>query len=142
MKIVRALAIATLGFLGVGAVAGAVPLIMDPSGKWMGMPISLLDHSPFHSFLIPGIILLLSNGLLSLAILVMAIRRSPHYGWWVVFQGCVLTGWITVEVIMMRTAVWPHYLYWAIGIVLIALGLALTRESRTASKVRAEVSVQ
>ncbi len=132
MRTVRGIAIALLGFLGVGAVAGALPLIVDPSGKLMRMPMSLLEHSPFHSFLIPGIILLLSSGLLSLAIMAMAIRRSSHYGWWVTLQGCVLTGWITVEVIMMRTAVWPHYLYWGIGLLLIALGLALTREARTA----------
>ena len=131
MRIVRAFAIALLGFLGIGAVAGAVPLIVDPSGKLMRMPMSLLDHSPFQSFLIPGIILLLSSGLLSLAVMVMAIRRSSHYGWWVAFQGCVLTGWITVGVIMMRTAAWPHYVYWGIGLVLIALGLMLTREART-----------
>jgi hypothetical protein len=117
-------------------------MILDPLSKTMGMPLSFLEHTPFHTFLIPGIILLLSNGLLSLAIMVMAIRRSSHYGWWVAFQGCVLTGWITVEVIMMRTAVWPHYLYWGIGLALIALGLALTREAHAASKVRAEVSVQ
>jgi hypothetical protein len=131
MRIVRRFAITLLGFLGIGAVAGAIPLIVDPSGKLMRMPMSLLDHSPFHSFLIPGMILLLSNGLLSLAIMAMAIRRSSHYGWWVAFQGCVLTGWITVEVIMMRAAVWPHYLYWGIGLALIALGLMLTRENRT-----------
>lgn len=132
MRTVRGIAVALLGFLGVGAVAGALPLIVDPSGKLMKMPMSLLDHSPFHSFLIPGIILLLSNGLLSLAIMVMAILRSSHYCWWVALQGCVLTGWITIEVIMMQTAVWPHYLYWGIGLLLIALGLALTREARTA----------
>lgn len=129
---VRALAIAALGFLGIGAIAGGLMLILDPTGKRMGMPLSFLQHSPFHSFLIPGIILLVSNGLLSLLIMVAAIRRSSRYGWWVAFQGCVLTGWISVEVAMMRLAAWPHYIYWGLGLVLIALGLALTREARTA----------
>src|ERR1035441_10041746 len=108
MNKVRAIAIAALGFLGIGAVAGGLMLILDPTGQRMGMPISFLDHSPFHSFLIPGIILLVSNGLLSLAIMIAAIRRCAHYGLWVAFQGCVLTGWITVEVVMMRVAAWPH----------------------------------
>jgi hypothetical protein len=125
MKVVRAIAIATLAFLGIGAAAGGLMLIADPTGKRIGMPLSFLDHSPFQSFLIPGIILLVANGALSLLIMLAAIRRSPGYGLWVAFQGCVLTGWITVEVIMMRVATWPHYIYWAIGLVLIATGLAL-----------------
>ena len=112
MKVVRAIAIATLAFLGIGAAAGGLMLIADPTGKRIGMPLSFLDHSPFQSFLIPGIILLVANGILSLLIMAATIRRSAGYGWWVAFQGCVLTGWITVEVIMMRVAAWPHYIYW------------------------------
>lgn len=132
MKVMRAVAIATLAFLGIGAVAGGWMLIADPTGKRLSMPMSLLDHSPFHSFLIPGIILLVANGVLSLAIMLAAIRRSAGYGWWVAFQGCVLTGWIKVEVIMMRLVAWPHYVYWGIGLVLIATGLALRTDVRRA----------
>lgn len=128
MKVVRAIAIATLAFLCLGATPGGVMLILDPTGRRTRMPLSLLDHSPFHSFLMPGIILLAANGVLSLLIMIAAIRRTPSYGWWVVFQGCVITGWITVEVIMMRLVVWPHYVYWGVGLVLIATGLALRRE--------------
>src|ERR1035438_2565973 len=116
MKIVRAIALVTLAFLGVGAVAGGAILILDPSGKLLQMPLSILDHSPFHSFLIPGIILLVANGILSLLIMIPVIRRTPGNGLWVAFQGCVLTGWITIEVIMVRLAVWPHSVYWAIGL--------------------------
>ena len=132
MKVVRAIAIATLAFLGIGAAAGGLMLIADPTGKRIGMPLSFLDHSPFQSFLIPGIILLVANGILSLLIMAATIRRSAGYGWWVAFQGCVLTGWITVEVIMMRVAAWPHYIYWGIGLVLIVTGLALRTDVRKA----------
>jgi hypothetical protein len=130
MKLVRVLALVALGFLCVTAIVGAIPMILHPSGEPWQMPRSLLDHSPFHSFLIPGIILLLANGVLSLAILRAALRRCPGYGWWVVLQGCVLTGWILVEVAMLRFAIWPHYLYGGVGLMLIAAGLALTREKR------------
>ena len=94
------------------------------------MPQSFLEHSPFHSYLVPGMILLLANGALSLFVLYLAMRRRKGYGWWVAVQGCVLCGWIGAEVAMLRIAVWPHYLYAAIGLALIALGLALTREAR------------
>jgi uncharacterized membrane protein len=66
--------------------------------------------------------------MLPLLIMIAAIRRSRGYGWWVAFQGCVLIGWISIEVWMLRLAAWPHYLYWGIGLLLIVCGLAATRE--------------
>jgi hypothetical protein len=125
MRITRAIAIWTLGFLGVTAIVGAVPLILFPQGDLLHMPLNLLEHSPFHSFLIPGIILLLANGVLSFVALYQLMRRRNGYGWWVAFQGCVISGWIVVEVIMIRAVAWPHFLYLAVGLILIASGLAL-----------------
>lgn len=131
MKIVRRLAIGVLAFLGISSIVGAVPLILDPSGRLMHMPLVLLEHSPFRSFLIPGIILLLANGVLSLQVMYSAARRWSGYGWWVAFQGCVIGGWIVVEVIILRAAMWAHYFYLGIGLVLIVLGLMLTRDTQT-----------
>ena len=132
MKIARLTAICTLIFLGVTAIIGAVPLILNPQGDRTYIPLSLLEHSPFHSFLIPGIILLLANGVLSFVVLNQAVRRRNGYGWWIAFQGCVLSGWIVAEVIMFCMVAWLHFLYIAVGIVLIASGLALARDQRAA----------
>jgi hypothetical protein len=132
VKTVRGIAMALLGFLGITSIIGAAPMIADPSGQLLRMPLSLLEHSPFHTFLIPGIILLLANGLLSLLILYATARQRPLYAWGVALQGCILTGWIVVEVILLRMAMWAHYFYGAIGLALIVLGLVLARENQTA----------
>jgi len=129
MKIVRVMAIAALALLGMGAAAGGAWLMADPSGGTMHMPMRFLEHSPFHSFFYPGVVLLVTNGVPPLLILAPVIRRSPGYGWWVTFQGCVLLVWITVEVMMLREVSWPHYLYWGWGLLLIALGLVLRPRS-------------
>lgn len=42
---------------GVMALLGGYKLIKDPSGSLIGMPITMLAHSPFSNFLIPGIVL-------------------------------------------------------------------------------------
>jgi hypothetical protein len=56
--------ISMLLFLGIGAAGGGVFLIISPSGKLIGnLPLSILEHSPFTNFLIPGIILFLVLGL-------------------------------------------------------------------------------
>jgi hypothetical protein len=132
MKLVRAIALTALGFLSVTSVVGAIPMIVNPHGKPWQMPQSFLVHSPFNSFLIPGIILLLANGVLSLFVLVETVRRRNGYGWWVALQGCVLCGWIGVEVAILRMAIWPHYFYGAIGLALIVAGCALARACRVA----------
>jgi len=105
---------------------------MNPSGAALKMPLSLLDHSPFRSFFIPGLILLLFNGVLSLAVLVPVLRNASNAGLWVGFQGCVIFGWITVQVIMIRGLNWLHFLYWAVGLVLMGCGGVMRREARAA----------
>lgn len=49
---------------------------------------------------------------------------------WIAIQGSILSGWIVIEVIMIRMISWAHYLYLAIGLVLILSGLALARKNR------------
>jgi hypothetical protein len=141
MKIMRMVALVAVAFLAVTAIWGAALLIGDPMGRPMDIPVSVLQHSPFHSFLIPGILLLVSNGLLGIAVFVVALLRARGYGLWVGFQGCVLFGWITIEVILLRTVVWLHYVYWGLALILIAAGWALTRETRPAHS-RSDVSLQ
>lgn len=120
-------------FLGITAIVGAVPMIRDASGEPWQMPQNMLRHSPFHSYLLPGVILLISNGVPSFAVLFMALRRSVRYGLWIALQGFVLAGWIGVEVLMLRFVMWPHYLYWAVALVLILCGLALRAEERVSA---------
>jgi hypothetical protein len=141
MKIVRMVALVAVGFLALSAIWGAALLIGDPMGRPMEIPVSVLQHSPFHSFLVPGILLLVSSGLLGTVVFVLALVRARAYGWWVGFQGCVLFGWITIEVILLRTVVWLHYVYWGLALILIASGWVLRREIQPARS-HADVSVK
>lgn len=132
MKLVRVLAITALVFLGLSALAGAFPMIANPNGSPLDMPQSLLRYSPFHSFLIPGILLLAANGLLSFWVLWLVLRRRPRYGLWVAFQGWVLLGWLLVECWMLRLVIWAHYLYGAVALVLVVCGFVLSGRSSRA----------
>jgi len=125
MNGVRALALVALGFLAISATGGAVFLMAHPLGSPAQMPLSVLEHSPFHSFLIPGIILLVSSGLLGTGVFGLTLFRVRRYGWWIVLQGVVLFGWIAVEVIMLRAVVWLHYLYWGMAVLLMGCGWML-----------------
>jgi len=126
VKATRMFAIVALVFVSLSGIAGAIPMLTHPAGEPWGMPQSLLRYSPFRSYLIPGIILLLAIGLLSLWVLWLTLERRSGYGWWVALQGCVLLGWLLTEVVMLRLAMWAHYLYGAVALVLIVAGVALT----------------
>jgi len=132
MKMVRIIALVALALLAITAMWGALLLIGDPSGHPMDIPVSVLEPSPFHSFLIPGILLLVSSGLLGAAVFVLTVLKIRRYGWWVAVQGSVLFGWITIEVVMLRTVVWLHYVYWGLALVLIGCGWALRRQGLAA----------
>lgn len=129
MKATRIAAIATLFFLALSAFVGAIPMITSPGGSPWWMPLSLLRHSPFHSFLIPGIILFTAIGLLSCGVLWMTIRRSPGYVWWVALQGCVLLGWIITEIFMLRIMMWAQEFYAGIALLLVFCGVVLARKT-------------
>lgn len=132
MRTARIVSITALVFLSLSAMVGAIPMLLLPTGEPLMMPQSLLRYSPFHSYLIPGIILLVANGILSLWVLWLTVQRHSGYGWWVAAQGCVLLGWLMVEVVMLRLVEWPHYLYGVVGVVLVVAGIALRRGPRDA----------
>jgi len=66
MKRARIVAIVALSFTGLSGVVGAIPLIVNPRGQPWSFPQSLLQYFFFRSYLVPGIVLLVVNGLLSL----------------------------------------------------------------------------
>jgi len=53
--------------------------------------------------------------------------ENSGYAWWVAAQGCILAGWLIVEIVMLRTMIWAHYLYGAVALTPIVAGLALVR---------------
>ena len=117
------------GLLGLGAVIGGFMLILDPSGKLLNMPVSLLERSP-SDFLIPGMILLLVLGLCPIVICMALLRRIhwtlveklnlyPKLYWaWTfsLYTGYALLIWIIVQVYIIQTVSLIHLFYFALGL--------------------------
>lgn len=120
------------GILGIGALAGGIMLIIDPTGDAIGLPNTLLEHSPFANFLIPGILLLLILGVLPMIIGISLIRHirsgicekfnlfpDRYWGWtFSLYTGFALLIWIMAQVYWIQAVSLIHIIYftWGIGI--------------------------
>lgn len=133
----RNLLLLLLALLGVGALGGGGVLIISPSGKLMGMPLSLLAGSPFHSFLIPGLLLFLVLGVAPV-LLVVALLKKPasqlaerlnplgdmHWAWTgTIGVAFAPISWLQVQMAFLNAVSWLHtmYMFWALLILLVAL---------------------
>lgn len=135
--IARNILLILLALLGIGALCGGGVLIISPSGQLIGMPLSMLDNSPFPNFLIPGIVLFSVLGLLP-CLLVFALLKKPestlaerinffydmHWSWsFSIYVGFALIIWIQLEMVFLNGVHWLHtlYMFWAVAILFIAL---------------------
>jgi hypothetical protein len=115
IKFIRIESILLLLFLGISAIAGSLPLIIDPSGNIIGLPLRLLEHSPFSSFLIPGVIF----------IFIFVLRKSTRTPMLITYQGIVLVIWISVQLLIIRSTHILHLIYGLLGMILVVSGMYL-----------------
>ncbi len=117
-------------FIGISAVAGGLGLALDPSGESLGIPLELLEKTPFASFLVPGIVLFAVNGLGSLAGAIASFTRHRYAGEIAIALGAFLVAWILIQVYWMSGFHWLHWLYLSLGTVEVLLGRSVWRTAR------------
>ncbi|MBX2970039.1 MAG: hypothetical protein KF803_11770 [Cyclobacteriaceae bacterium] len=128
-KSAHILAVLILIFNGVSACFGGWMLTASPDGSSLGMTVSLLEHSPFGNFLIPGIVLFTVIGLLSLVSAYLIFRHVTRYSFLTILMGLILIGWIVVQAIMIQTVNYLHVIFVAAGLLLIVSGLLLRKQN-------------
>lgn len=129
-KVLSVFALCLLLFLGMTGLWGGYELMSDPSGESLKMPIEFLENTAFDDYLIPGIMLFFGNGVLSIVIAVLTIRKVKYYSLLIVFQGTLLVIWLTAELIINIDFFYPptHSTYYVIGFLLVFLGWLLSRK--------------
>lgn len=131
-KWIKYLICACLFVNGTGALFGGWQLIAHPDGSSGFMPVSVLEHSPFRDFLIPGLVLFIFNGLSSLIILALILIRYKNAPLLIAVQGAILTGWIAIQILMIREFSFYHPVFGSMGIFLIIAGLFFHSPSKKA----------
>lgn len=110
-------------FSAISAIGPAIGMIVGQGGSPYLPPIELLEHTPFRSLLVPGLILGGVVGGTSLACAILAWRRSRAALDATILAGGTLTVWIIAEAAMLRAISWLHIAYGALGTTILLLGL-------------------
>jgi hypothetical protein len=129
--VLNILASILLLFNGIGALYGGWNLMLYPDGSSIQLSMEWLKHAPFVDYRIPGFILFTANGLFSAFVFIALLLNFKKYPWLVIAQGAILTGWILVQILLIRTIYFLHILMGSVGIVLFILGWILTQLSQT-----------
>ena len=111
----------TLGSLqaltAIGAIPAGIGYLMDISGQGMGASTELLANSPLNSFLLPGLFLLLINGLANLAGAYLSFTRNRYAGYTGLILGILLSLWIIIQVAWISLSSVLQPLFLVIGLI-------------------------
>jgi len=125
-----------LFLLAIFALIPGLLLMIDPSGSYIQFPENALQGSPFSNFFIPGFLLTVFVGLLSLfawyalwkrphSRLLARLNPFPglHWAWTLaLLSGCSLTIWILVQMTMVPYFfLQPTLLAWGVLIIILCL---------------------
>jgi hypothetical protein len=136
-KLTKNLLIFLLGFLSFGAIFGGMAFILKPDGSIYDMPVEILQNSPFKDFLVPGIILFVTFGLLPVYVIYTLIKKPEnkameklnllpdhHFSWtFSIYIGFALIIWINIQTLILDAVDILHTIYSSLGILIICMAL-------------------
>ena len=119
-------------FLSFNALIAGGLMILEPQGSLLQITPAYLSKSPFESFLFPGIILFMFNGLFPLFTFcgllfkpnwhwadALNLYSDKHWGWsYSLYSGIILIIWITIQ-ITLTPYYWLQPLFIGIGLLII-----------------------
>ena len=127
----RITAIVLMMVTGINALAAGYSFMVDPSGSGLGMTLSYIQDSPFPDFFIPGILLFFFNGVLNVFTVIVAMRKGKTYPLLTAIQGCILLGWIIIQLTMVESLHPLHLILGIIGAGLMIMGIMLMNHQQT-----------
>lgn len=118
-------------FNGIGALYGGWNLMMHPDGSSIELTPAWLLHTPFNNYFIPGMVLFVANGLFSLVAFAAMVFKHRFYPWLIMAQGAILAGWIVIQMLLIQTVYFLHYVMGGTGITLLIVGYLLLKINKT-----------
>ena len=114
-----------ISFIAVTATLTGLLLISQPNGSLLNLPLNLLEGTFFKSYLIPGTLLVIFVGGINMLAVFYNLKKDRSRYDWAMAGGCVVSGWVTIQLLLIHTAHWLHILYFGIGVIIFLLAYQL-----------------
>ncbi|MCE7734904.1 MAG: hypothetical protein GPJ54_08515 [Candidatus Heimdallarchaeota archaeon] len=111
-------------FVSIGAIPAGIMMIITPDGSSLGME-EIVDVIPFDNLIIPGILLILFNGIGQGVAGRLSLQKHEYASYAGFIFGVVLVIWIFVQVIMVEDIHFAHIFYFIIGFVEVVLSVLM-----------------
>ena len=121
------LAVALELFTALGAIPVGLMLLTDTTGASVGFPKGWIEATIFGTYLLPGLYLLLVNGIGMLVLAGLTIQRHRWAPWLTGVLGAGLVIWIAVQLVVMPEVSFLQAMFGTIGIVLVGVSVAWLR---------------
>jgi len=124
-------------FQMVSAIPAGLMMILDPSGDMLGVPLTMLEPSPFTDFLVPGLFLFLILGIFPLLI-AYGLLKKPNFKWtnqlnlykdqhwsWTFsyYLGLLLVLWVNMQLFFIKSWSILHFVYSMVAVFIIIVAL-------------------
>ena len=123
----RVVAIVWVLLISLNALAAGFSFMVEPSGADVGISLSYLQHAPFTDYFIPGLLLFVTIGLFGLATAFMLIKKYRFYPQVLFVQGCILLGWIVIQMLLVRDVNALHLICGASALAWMAMGWVMVK---------------
>ncbi|MEI6948569.1 hypothetical protein V9K67_15350 [Paraflavisolibacter sp. H34] len=110
-----------VAFVTVTALCSGLLLVADPEGGLLGLPPGLLQATPFHTYLFPGMLLAGLVGGCSLATVFLLVGHHPRAYSASLAAGWILVGWMLGQFLLVGAFHWLHLVYLLAGILIILI---------------------
>ena len=122
---------ALLTFVGLGGVFGGIQMLVDPYQP-MGMTPHMIIRTPFDTYAVPGVLLLVLLGLVPLALAVAVLLRTPFATVCAGVFGLGLLAWIGTQWVLTDARLWLQPVLFTVGLAVVVVAALLERrEDRT-----------
>jgi len=105
------------------SVFSGIMMMAIPDGRILQLSPSLLQHTPFNNFALPGFLLMTFVGGCSMIALFYSMTSSRRQYNWSVTAGAIMILWILMQYFLIGKHIWFNLFFLAVAILIILLGL-------------------
>lgn len=116
-------------FVALGAFAGGAALISSPDGSSLGLSLANLKGSPFRDYYIPGLILLICNGIFPTVVAIATLFKLSWAPKGHMLVGVVLIGWIGFQILFLGYVSFLQPVFAIVGALITLLGWIESRRA-------------